>query len=380
MNAETQMLFVYVALSGGISIAAVYLLTRSGIIQRFTSLRWTLLTTIILLVALILVNVFFTARLMLIDDGGFLVITLLLIFSGIIATIAALFISRALIERIQELSAATTRVGRGELGARLDVRGNDELAQLGSMFNRMSAELELVDQKRRELEQMRRDLVAWASHDLRSPLAAVRAMNEALIDGVVSDEATVARYRAQMQREIEHLGHLIDDLLELAQMDAGQPRMAIRPTNIAMLVDDALMGITARVREGGITLEQDIAPDLPTLQIAPDKIARVLYNLLDNAIQHTPAGGCIHARAAREAGGVTITVHNTGSMIAPDDLPHVFDRFYRGENARTPRHDGQRGTGLGLAIARGFAESHGGRISVDSSAEAGTTFSVWLPG
>jgi signal transduction histidine kinase len=379
LNAETQMLFVYVALSGGVSIAAVYLLARTGIVQRFTSLRWTLLTTIILLVVLVLVNVFFSARLMLINDDGFLVITLLLIFSGIIATIAALFISRALIERIHALSDATARVARGELGARLEVRGNDELARLGAMFNQMNAELELVDQKRRELEQMRRDLVAWASHDLRSPLAAVRAMNEALIDGVVSDEATTARYRLQMQREIEHLGHLIDDLLELAQMDAGQPRMAIRPTNIGMLVDDALMGIAARVGESGITLEQEIAPDLPTLHVAPDKIARILYNLLDNAIQHTPSGGGIRASAAREAGGVTISVHNTGSVIAPDDLPHVFDRFYRGENARTPRGDGQRGTGLGLAIARGFAESHGGRISVQSSEQDGTTFRLWLP-
>jgi signal transduction histidine kinase len=373
------MLFIYVALSGGVSIAAVYLLARTGIVQRFTSLRWTLLTTIILLVVLVLVNVFFSARLMLINDDGFLVITLLLIFSGIIATIAALFISRALIERIHALSDATARVARGELGARLEVRGNDELARLGAMFNQMNAELELVDQKRRELEQMRRDLVAWASHDLRSPLAAVRAMNEALIDGVVSDEATTARYRLQMQREIEHLGHLIDDLLELAQMDAGQPRMAIRPTNIGMLVDDALMGIAARVGESGITLEQEIAPDLPTLQVAPDKIARILYNLLDNAIQHTPSGGGIRASAAREAGGVTISVHNTGSVIAPDDLPHVFDRFYRGENARTPRGDGQRGTGLGLAIARGFAESHGGHISVQSSEQDGTTFRLWLP-
>jgi signal transduction histidine kinase len=298
------MLFIYVALSGGVSIAAVYLLARTGIVQRFTSLRWTLLTTIILLVVLVLVNVFFSARLMLINDDGFLVITLLLIFSGIIATIAALFISRALIERIHALSDATARVARGELGARLEVRGNDELARLGAMFNQMNAELELVDQKRRELEQMRRDLVAWASHDLRSPLAAVRAMNEALIDGVVSDEATTARYRLQMQREIEHLGHLIDDLLELAQMDAGQPRMAIRPTNIGMLVDDALMGIAARVGESGITLEQEIAPDLPTLHVAPDKIARILYNLLDNAIQHTPSGGGIRASAAREAGGL----------------------------------------------------------------------------
>ena len=379
MNQETQMLFVYVAISGGVTIGIVYLLARMGIVQRFTSLRWTLLTTIILLVALVLVNVFFSARLMLINDDGFFVITLLLVFSGIIATIAAMFISRALIERIHELSDATGRVARGELGARLDVRGNDELARLGAMFNRMSAELEMVDQKRRELEQMRRDLVAWASHDLRSPLAAVRAMNEALIDGVVSDEATIARYRAQMQREIEHLGHLIDDLFELAQMDAGEPRLAMRPTNIAMLVDDALIGIAARARENNVTMAQDIDADLPTVQAAPDKIARVLYNLLDNAIHHTPQGGTIYTQAARTNGGVAISVHNTGSTIAPDDLPHVFDRFYRGENARTPRGDGQRGTGLGLAIARGFAEAHGGHIDVKSSAQDGTTFTVWLP-
>jgi signal transduction histidine kinase len=375
----TQMLFIYLIISAGVTIALVYLLYRGRVVQQFTSLRWTLLATILLLVSVVLVNVFVTLRLMLIESEQFILFTALLIFGGAVAIVSALFISGGIIERIDALAKASEQVARGVPGTRLPVAGNDELARLSAMFNDMALALETTVQKQRELEQTRRDLVAWASHDLRSPLAAVRAMNEAILDGVVTDEATLLRYRTQMQHEIEHLGRLIEDLFEMAQMDAGHLLLERAPTDIDELISRAVASSTVRAQARSVALAHTIAPALPRIPAAPDKIARVIYNLLDNALHHTPPGGRIHVQAEREGAGVCIGVHNTGSYISSADLPRIFERFYRGENARTPRSDGQRGTGLGLAIARGFVEAHGGSIRVESDASVGTTFKVWLP-
>ncbi|MDX2139601.1 MAG: HAMP domain-containing sensor histidine kinase [Chloroflexota bacterium] len=374
---EVKLLLIYMVGTGAFSIAAVYFLHRARLVQRFSSLRWTILTTVVVMVALVLINVFFTARLMFIREQDVITITALLIFGGVVAVISALFISSTLIERIQALGDASERVARGELDTRLTVTGNDELAQLGHMFNRMATELAALDQKQRQLEQTRRDLVAWASHDLRSPLAALWAMNEAIMDGVVTDAATQAQYRRQMQREIEHMGRLIDDLFDLAQLDTHELPLQRKPTDMGMLIEEAVEGTQARAREAGLTLTHAVENGLPLVSVAPDKMARVLYNLLDNALHHTPNGGCISVSAAQAQGGVLIRVHNTGSKIAAADLPRVFERFYRGEAARAQRRDGQRSAGLGLAIARGFVEAHGGRITVESG-DDGTAFGVWV--
>jgi signal transduction histidine kinase len=378
-QADLQQLFLFMVGTGGTTIAVVYWLYRRRLVQRFSSLRWTLLAIILLTVALVFINVFVTARLMFISEHDLILTTALLVYGGAIAVISVIFIAGTLIDRIHQLGDAARRLARGELSTRLPAGGNDELAQLTLLFNHMAEELEAVDLKKRELDQSRRDLVAWASHDLRSPLAAVRAMNEAIIDGVVRDEATIAQYRLQMQREIEHLGRLIDDLFELAKIDGGggaPPRSSI---DLETLICDALESMSARAAHKGIELTGDVPPDLPMIHAAHDRVARVLHNLLDNALHHTPAGGHITITAAAQAQGVSIRVHNTGSYIAPEDAARIFERFYRVESARTPRQAGDRGAGLGLAIARGFVEAHGGRIRVESDWERGTTFDVWLP-
>ncbi|MCA9904552.1 MAG: HAMP domain-containing protein, partial [Anaerolineae bacterium] len=182
---DIQQLMLFMVATGAVTIGGVYLLYRRRLIQWFTSLRWTLLTIIILTVVLVFINVFVTAQLMFISEHDLLLTSALLVYGGVIAIISVIFIAGTLIERIELLGSAARRVARGELHTRLSVRGNDELAQLTRMFNNMAEELETVDAQKRALDQTRRDLVAWASHDLRSPLAAVRAMNEAILDGVV---------------------------------------------------------------------------------------------------------------------------------------------------------------------------------------------------
>jgi signal transduction histidine kinase len=204
-------------------------------------------------------------------------------------------------------------------------------------------------------------------------------MNEAMLDGVVADPETVTRYRQQIHREVEHLGHLIDDLFEMAQMDAGHLQLNRKPTSLPDLITDTLTSLSARAAQQGVIVTSEIEADLPVRLVAPDKIQRVVYNLLDNAIHHTPPEGQVTITLRRVGQGLQVGVHNTGSVITPDDLPHIFERFYRGERSRVRSSTGYRGTGLGLAIARGFVEAHGGSINATTSPDTGTTFTFILP-
>jgi signal transduction histidine kinase len=376
---DVQLLFAFMGSSGVGTVGFVYWLYKRGLAQWFSSLRWTLLAIILLTVLLVFVNVFVTAQLMFISQHDLILTTALLLFAGIIAVISVIYIASSMIERIHQLGEATSKLAQGELDTRLSIRGNDELAQLAVMFNHMAQQLETVDQEKRLLEQSRRDLVAWASHDLRTPLTAIRAMNEAMLDGVVSDTQTVNHYRQQIQHEVEHLGRLIDDLFEIVQMDAGHLNLNRKLTIIPELIRPTLVSVSARAAQKHIRVQSDIEEGLPALYIAPDKIQRVLYNLLDNAVHHTPSDGTVTLTAKRKNKGVEICIHNTGSVIDPNDLPHIFERFYRSERSRVQTSSGYRGTGLGLAIARGFVEAHGGTISVISSSEYGTTFTIYLP-
>lgn len=375
---DIQLLLLYMGSSGTGTVGGVYLLYKRGLVRRVRSLRWALLAIILLTVALIFANVVFTLQLMYISHHDLMLTTGLLVFAGIIAVISAMLIASSLIERIRQLDEATQRLAAGDLRARVEAAGNDELAQLAAMFNRMAEALEAVDQQKRMLEQSRRDLVAWASHDLRTPLAAIRVMNEAMLDGVVTDPETMRRYRQQTHQELQNLSQLIDDLFEMAQLDAGDMPLNRKPTALDDLITRILVSANARAAERDITIVSEMAADLPLLHIAPDKIQRVLQNLLDNALYHTPAGGCVTVSAWRSGALVQVQVHNTGSVIPPDDLPHVFERFYRGERSRARSSSGYRGSGLGLTIARGFIEAHGGSIMAASTPQDGTTFTFTL--
>jgi signal transduction histidine kinase len=209
-------------------------------------------------VLLVLINVFVTAKLMFISQHDLVLTAALLIFAGLIATISVVLIAGSLTERIEQLGAAVLRLGRGELDTRIPVEGKDELARLATFFNQMAMALEEVDREKRLLERSRRDLVAWASHDLRTPLASVRAMNEAMLDGVVSDPETVRRYRQQIHAEIEHLGDLIDDLFELAQMDAGHLNLNRKLTSLPDLITTTLGSISARAAQKSVSVISEI--------------------------------------------------------------------------------------------------------------------------
>ncbi|MBK8033600.1 MAG: HAMP domain-containing histidine kinase [Chloroflexi bacterium] len=377
-QSDIQLLLLFMLGSGSVSVASVFLLTKFGLLEQFNSMRWTLLANIILLVTLIILNVWLTAQLMFISEHDFVLTMALLIFAGAISAISVFFIASTWINRIYQLGNAAKLLQSGDLRAKLPVRGRDELAQLTNSFNHMIDGLQAIELQKQELEQTRRDLVAWVSHDLRAPLANIRAMNEAILDGVVSDPQTVHRYIGTVQKELFHLSKMIDDLFDLAQLDAGDFVLHCQPTSLRDMISDALGSMNAKAEGRSVRLDGSLETGIDLVKIAPEKIQRVLHNLLTNALEHTPNGGAISIRARRIPDAVEVSVHNTGSFIPTADLPYVFESFFRSEPSRA-QYGGRRGTGLGLAIVRGFVEAHGGQVYVESSREAGTTFRFTIP-
>jgi signal transduction histidine kinase len=202
-------------------------------------------------------------------------------------------------------------------------------------------------------------------------------MVEAINDGVASDPVTVQRYIKAMERETVSLGRLIDDLFEMARLDAGQVQLRLQPNPISNIVQEALEAMGAQAARQGIALRSNVDHTVPPVLVDPDRIQRVLYNLIQNAIRHTPADGSVVVDAFDRGPDVQVNIRDTGEGIPPTDLPHVFDRFYRGDKARS--RDGAAGAGLGLAIARRLVETHGGHIWVAQPPEGGSIFSFTLP-
>ena len=222
----------------------------------------------------------------------------------------------------------------------------------------------------------RRDLIAWVSHDLQTPLTSMRAILEALSDGVVEDPETVKRYLNTAQRDVRSLSALIDDLFQMAQLDAGGFPLHRDEASLGDLVSDTLESFTELAKQSAITLEGNVESDVDPVNMDTQAIGRVLNNLIGNALRHTVNRGRVSVWVRRSTQGVEVTVSDTGEGIRAEDIPYVFDRFYRGEKSRN-RSLG--GAGLGLAIARGIVQAHGGDIQVESNLGKGTQFTFYIP-
>ena len=376
---EVQQLVAFMTLTGLMSSLLSFAFYRLGILEWFRSLRWAIWMVIALLVLMIFLNVWVIARFTFIQAHYLTLTSVLLVFAGLSALTIGFFASKTMTDRLSKLRDATQALARRDFAVRLKISGNDEIAQLADTFNEMAQNLQEVDEQKRQLEQTRRDLTAWVSHDLRTPLASIRVMIEAMLDGVVKDEETVQRYLDNSRAEVEHLSHLIDDLFELAQLDVGHLKLNLQQASIRDLISDTLGSMAAKADQHSITLKGKVSDDVDMILMAPDKIQRVLTNLVDNAIKYAESGRSVTLRAWRSGDDVRIDIHNSGSFIPQDVLPRLFESFYRGEGSRVRGDDGARGTGLGLAIARGFIEAHDGRIWATSVESEGTTFSFTLP-
>lgn len=376
---DVRLLVLFMSGSGAITVLLAYLLYRMGLLRWFRSLRWSLLMIVIIIAGLIILNVWVTAQLMFISQHDLVLTIALLVFAGMTALIFGFFVTSTITDRMQALSQAVERLAGGQFDTRLEAVGSDELANLIQTFNWMADSLQRLDHQKKMIEQTRRDLIAWVSHDLRTPLTSIRAMIEALADEVVTDPETMRRYIFTSRAELQQLSRLIDDLFELARLDAGFLDAHYDMSSLKDLISDVLSSMSPRAERRQVKLIGSVGDDLDPVYMAPDKIQRVLYNLIDNALQHTPPEGEVVIRACRELDQVRVEVHNTGSTIAPAHIGHVFESFYRGDSSRVRDDEGRRGAGLGLAIARGFVEAHRGEIWVESPANAGTTFGFTLP-
>ena len=266
--------------------------------------------------------------------------------AGLSAVVAALLLAHWILVPIERLRGASLELASGDLSSRAPETGPAELVQLGASFNTMATSLE-------SLFDARRQLVAWASHDLRTPLTSMQVVIEAISDGIGEPE----EYLPALHQQVQALSAIVDDLFELARIDAGAMTLRLEDTDLHELIESCLRGIEPEAQTKQITLATKLDPDLPSVRGAPDKIERVLTNLLSNALRHTPDRGSITVAASARDAEALVTVEDTGPGIDPDDAVRVFERFWRADPSRSGA-----GTGLGLAIAKGLVEAQGGRI------------------
>lgn len=316
------------------------------------------------------------ARGMFISAHDLAALVVVLFAAATVAVVIAILLGRRVGKASRQLSVAARGVADGESQAFHSGSKPAELAALARELEQMSAKLEQTRTRERAMEASRRELVAWVSHDLRTPLAGIRAMAEALEDGVVTDPDTTRRYYRTLRRETDRLSHLVDDLFELSRISAGALQLDFTPVSLGDLVSDALAGAAALAEIRGVRLDGSVAPGPLVVEASVSEVSRVLHNLLENAIRHTPASGAVVVEAGMVDGHAVVTVTDGCGGIPEADLSRVFDLAFRGQAARTPEAAG--GAGLGLAIARGIVEAHQGGIEVQNLAP-GCRFTVRLP-
>ena len=285
------------------------------------------------------------------------------------ALAAALIFAFTLTQPIKALTSTIRRMGRGDLAARVRVKAAGEMKELADSYNAMADQIENFDRSRSQFVQN-------ASHELKTPLATMKLLLENMLYDPDMPGEIRQEFMQDMDHEIDRLSGIITDLLTLTQMDS-QPHAALRlgPVDLSALVEDTLHALEIAADQQQVTLQADVAPQL-TLLADESKLSQVVYNLIDNAVKYTPAGGTVNVRLALRGREAVLTVQDTGIGIPPEDLPHIFDRFYRVDKARS-RQSG--GTGLGLSIVRQMVQLHGGAIHVDSAPEKGSVFTVTLP-
>lgn len=373
---ELGLMALFLGVTALVSALVGYIAYRMGWVNSSPTLRWTLLVGYALASVLTFFNVWFSAELMFASEHDLLLAIVLLVFAGGIAMILGYFLSNTVTERVNLLKGAAEKLAQGELDTRVPVSGRDEVASLSRTFNQMAEQLQAADQKQRELENLRRDLIAWASHDLQTPLTSMRAILEALSDGVVEEPEMVKRYLVTAQRDVMSLSALIDDLFQMSQLDAGGFPLHRAQASLSDLVSDTLESFSQLAKQQEITLEGSVDSGVDPVYMDTQAIGRVFNNLISNALRHTPNQGRVSVWVRRAASGVEVTVADTGEGIRAEDLPHIFERFYRGEKSR---NRGTGGAGLGLAIARGIVHAHGGDIRAESELGKGTQFTFYIP-
>lgn len=288
--------------------------------------------------------------------------------SALVAVVLALILGSllayTLTRPLRELTEATLEIARGKFGLQVKVRSQDEMGELAESFNRMSLDL-------KQATQARQQMTADIAHDLRSPLSVLTGYTEALSDGKISGSAEVFSI---LHQETRQLGRLVDDLRTLSLADSGELPLVLQDIQPQVILERLATRHAVTAQQKNITIQLIADSELPDITVDVERMAQVLDNLILNAFRYTPYGGQITLTTGKNSTGVFLQVHDTGSGIDPQDLPQIFDRFFRGDKARQSGGE----SGLGLAIARSIIEAHNGTISVVSEPDKGATFQIQL--
>ena len=377
---DMRTLALYLAVSSAATIAGGWLVMRAVDGAAHLSLRAKSVFAALTGTAVSLLNVLIVAKLMFVSTAHDLRLLLVLtVFGASVTVVFSLWVGSRTVAGVQSVADAVRVLAAGRYTERVTVTGGDEVASLARDLNALADRLRNVESERAAVDAERRELTAAVSHDLRTPLSSMRAMVEALDDGIVEEPGEVRHYHATMRREIDRLGRMIDDLFELAQLDAGAYRLNLAPVSLVEVVTEVADAMQANARQHGLALDVTVPAGRTALAHADGgRIERAIANVVRNAIEHTPSGGriCVSLSATTEE--AEVSVRDTGEGIAAADLQHIWTRFYRASKSRTRSPRSENGAGLGLAITRGIIESHGGTVAA-SSAPGNTTIVLRLP-
>lgn len=274
--------------------------------------------------------------------------------------------------RLRVLSTAVRAFEQGEMNSRVDIQGSDELGSLAKAFNDMAATVEAGLEAQKAAERERRELIANISHDLRSPLTSVRGhLETVLLKGEKLSETKRTEYLETALRNVSSFQRLVEELFDLVRLETRQIEPSMEPFGVAELIQDVVLKYQPQAQDRGITIEAGLSDGLPPVIGDIGMIERVLTNLIENALRFTDEGGYVRLTLQKEIAGVCVTIADDGAGISPEDLPHIFERFYRADKSRDRSVSG---TGLGLAIASEIIALHGGRIDVESVPGKGSRF------
>jgi signal transduction histidine kinase len=369
--ADGVLMAVYMLACGASVLAAVELLKRLR--RRARSLPRQLTAAVAVSIGLSTMGVAAIALLMFISPHDALVMAVLLLFAGALGAYSVWALAGGALDDIRAVRDGLREVGRGRRDVEIGTGARDELAELAHAATEMVAQLADHERQRDAADAARRDLVAAVSHDLRTPLTSLRLLSEAIEDDLV-DQKTRHRYVEQMSLHIRSLSALVEDLFELSRLEAGDIQWSMQRVRLDELVNETVEAMRPQAASKHVSVAASVPTGLAPARGDPERLQRVLFNLIQNAIRHTPADGSVTVVAEANGAGVEVEVADTGEGIAVEERPRAFDPFYRGGDGKARSGEGG---GLGLSICRAIVEAHGGRIWLaDSSTGTRVRFSL----
>jgi len=328
-----------------------------------------------IVVAPVLLALVVVGALMVVSQHGAALLAVIVAAAGLVAIVAARLVAGGILRDVTAIRDGLMAVGRGNRDVRIETSAHDELAQLAAAANSMIMQLRDEEAARDQSDAARRDLIAAVSHDLRTPITSLRLLAEAIGDDIVDDPETRRGYLRRMSTHIDALSVLIDDLFELSRLEAGDISWSIEQVPLQELVGETVEAMRVQAEAKGVAVLAEVPDSLCPARANPEKLQRVLFNLIQNAIRHTPADGSVVVRAGPVGAGIEFEIADTGDGIRTEERERVFTAFYRGGTDAARTHPG---AGLGLAVSRAIVEAHGGRIWLADTA-IGTRVRFTLP-